>query len=288
MGTVYHRLRSRAIAQRDRIPAPVRLLLRRARSARSTRSRLPVISAERATGALIPPRGLRERNAVETVDYWWTAVEGSERPLHDLLAGMDHKVEDFERVLDFGCGAGKVICALRGRGIELHGCDIHEPSIRWLKDTYPDLNLVVNPFDPPISYEDDTFDLIWAWSVITHLDPQRQRAWMGEWARIAAPGGLVLATFNSPALAERWAGESRVPQGVAKRTEDEGVVFLRTELDGNFTADFTGTTEAYGDTFNAPESIHGLAADAGLEVVQIVREAFWGQQHCAIMRAPAA
>src|SRR3954464_14979773 len=42
---------------------------------------------------------------------------------------------DGKRVLDFGCGSGKVLRHFleEGRRGELEGCDIHAPSVEWVR-----------------------------------------------------------------------------------------------------------------------------------------------------------
>ncbi|MEX2196006.1 MAG: class I SAM-dependent methyltransferase [Thermoleophilaceae bacterium] len=283
----YLRLRRCAVARRGWFPAPARLLIRRVERVFDP---LAIWLYRRRTGEErpIPPRGLRERNAVDSVSFWFSSAEQAEGPLHEMLASVDRHIEDFDRALDFGCGAGKVIAAVRGRGVELHGCDIHEPSIRWLERWFPDLHVVANPFDPPLIYPDDHFDLLWAWSVLTHIDGDRQRAWIGEWARIVRPGGLVLATFHGPLQVDNFRRRgAALPKGLVGTVEREGVAFVPARIDGNFSADFTGTTLPYGDTFNTSDNIRTRLREAGFEVVDIAERSHWGNQHCAIAQLPA-
>jgi SAM-dependent methyltransferase len=232
----------------------------------------------------LPPRAIRERNAVDWVGYWYTAVDEATDPLLEMLERNDVRLAELERVLDFGCGAGKVIARLRGTGPELHGCDIHGPSIAWLGATYPDLHVRHTGFDPPLPYPGGHFDLLWAWSVLTHLDADRQAAWIREWARILRPGALLLATYNSAAQLERVsAGEGRDPQPGLERLERDGILFERYDQSGNFSADFAGTTEAYGNTYNTQASITTMLEES-FELVELVPDAVWGAQDCAIAR----
>ena len=53
---------------------------------------------------------------------------------------------------------------------------------------------------PPLDLEEESFDLIYSVSVLTHLDRTQELAWLDEWHRLLKPGGLVIATFR----AEDW------------------------------------------------------------------------------------
>jgi SAM-dependent methyltransferase len=102
------------------------------------------------------------------------------------------------RALDFGCGAGRILRHLLAEAqvAELHGVDIDEPSIDWLRDNLaPPLHVAVNGERPPLRFGDRHFDLIWAISVFTHIT-EEWSAWLLELHRILRPGGLLIASFH--------------------------------------------------------------------------------------------
>ena len=102
-----------------------------------------------------------------------------------------------KRVLDFGCGPGRVLrhLARAAPEAELHGCDTHEPSIRWLQERSTDRILAfVNSEEPPLDRPDGFFDLIYAVSVFTHLTASWSR-WLLELHRLLRPDGLLISTY---------------------------------------------------------------------------------------------
>ena len=103
------------------------------------------------------------------------------------------------RILDFGCGWGRIIrFFLR---------DV-EPTNLWGIDCFPQMIelcqatnawsrfALVQPF-PPTTFEPDTFDLVYAYSVFSHLSEDAHLAWLGEFERILRPGGLLVATTRA-------------------------------------------------------------------------------------------
>ena len=46
--------------------------------------------------------------------------------------------------------------------------------------------------EPPLPYSDASFDLIYAFSVFTHLTEPLQHLWMAEMRRVLRPGGYLL------------------------------------------------------------------------------------------------
>jgi len=117
--------------------------------------------------------------------------------LMDLLP--DGWALEGKRALDFGCGAGRVLRHFAPEAdagvVEVWGCDVHEPSVRWVEaNLCPPLRVVRNGPAPPLPFADGSFDLIWAVAVFTHLT-ESWSAWLLELHRVLARGGLLAATF---------------------------------------------------------------------------------------------
>jgi SAM-dependent methyltransferase len=113
------------------------------------------------------------------------------------------------RVLDFGCGAGRVLrhfAAEAERG-EFWGSDIDEASVRWIEENLsPPFRAVLHGESPPLRVPNGYFDLTYAMSVFTHITYEWS-AWLLELHRSLAPGGLLLATFLGPEMIGPLAGE---------------------------------------------------------------------------------
>jgi 2-polyprenyl-3-methyl-5-hydroxy-6-metoxy-1,4-benzoquinol methylase len=101
------------------------------------------------------------------------------------------------RILDWGCGCGRVIREMMKfvSPSKLTGCDIDAEAIGWAKTHIPGPNFDrIDPY-PPTVYSTDSFDLIYGISVMTHLDEQTQLLWLEELSRIISPAGIVALTI---------------------------------------------------------------------------------------------
>jgi SAM-dependent methyltransferase len=130
------------------------------------------------------------------------------------------------RVLDFGCGAGRTLRHFLAEAdvAELWGADQDAASIDWIQaNLSPPLNAWRCSHGPPIGLPLGSFDLIWAISVFTHLTVG-SIPWLLELHRLLKDDGLLIATYygrwNSDFLAEEPWEEDRVGMNVLHHNVD--------------------------------------------------------------------
>ncbi len=121
--------------------------------------------------------------------------------------GLD--INDFPRILDFGCGCGRVARHWQNlAGSELYGCDYQGPLVRWCQKNIVFGRFEQNGLGTPLSYPDRAFGFIYAISVFTHLDEQSQHFWIAELSRTLRDGGYLMVTVHGTTrLAELSSGE---------------------------------------------------------------------------------
>jgi SAM-dependent methyltransferase len=114
-----------------------------------------------------------------------------------------------KRMLDFGCGAGRTLrhFAREAQAAEVWGCDIDEPSIRWISQHMcPPFHALLNGPEPPLDQPSSSFDFIWGVSVFTHITDNWSR-WLAELHRLLRTGGLLYLTFMGRGTSQLIAGE---------------------------------------------------------------------------------
>ncbi len=109
--------------------------------------------------------------------------------------GLD--INQFARILDFGCGCGRVIRQWHKLvQSKLYGVDYNPRLIRWCRCNLPFADFAANKPNARLPFSDGAFDFIYSISVFTHLTEPNQRFWMDELVRILKPNGYLLFTVH--------------------------------------------------------------------------------------------
>jgi SAM-dependent methyltransferase len=99
-------------------------------------------------------------------------------------------------VLDFGCGWGRIIRFFL-KDVEpesLFGIDHSEEVIRICHETNKWCKFAMIEPSPPTSFPEQYFDLIYLYSVFSHLPEEMHWAWLKEFHRLLRPDGMLIAT----------------------------------------------------------------------------------------------
>lgn len=104
-------------------------------------------------------------------------------------------------VLDFGTGADRLIRHW-ARTPDLHGCDYNPELVGWCARNLRFAEFRLNPVAGPLPYDDESFDLVYSYSVFTHLPEGMQKAWMAELRRVLKDGGMLYLTLHGEAYAQ--------------------------------------------------------------------------------------
>ncbi|MBK1876188.1 class I SAM-dependent methyltransferase [Pelagicoccus mobilis] len=167
-----------------------------------------------------------------------------------------------EAVLDFGCGCGRVLRYLQNFDtVRLHGTDINREAIAWADVNLNFAEFCSNRLVPPLRYRVASFDLVYAFSVFTHLPENLQSEWMAELRRVLRKGGHLIVSLHGDHYLPH------VPEDQKPRYEEGGLVVRHSTKAGlNECAAFH------------PESYvrERLAGENGFEVVDFIPEGALG------------
>lgn len=140
---------------------------------------------------------------------YWEQVPHSELPHYASAEKTRGEIETLKRVLrptdrilDLGCGWGRIACALATDGYDVAGVDLSANLIAYARQHAARLELQIR-FDVGsmlnIPYPDTSFDrLVCLWGVYNHLlTPAEQLQAMNEMYRVLRPGGLAFIEMGN-------------------------------------------------------------------------------------------
>ena len=241
----------------------------------AARSRLRGDAAAVADDLPIPPARLRTQIGPLHADAAFFLRSGRQHAelIGDLLREKGFSVEGCDAILDWGCGCGRVLRHWSElRGPRVCGCDINRTMVEWCQENLPFAKVSVTEIAPPLPYPGSSFDLVYAFSVFTHLPEDLQHAWMAECLRVLAPGGYLLLST----LGEYYASLERLTESERRAFAGGELVVLYERSAG------TSLCSAY----HPPEYVHRKLA-AGFDVVSFRPAGDDGGHDIHLLRKPA-
>ena len=115
-----------------------------------------------------------------------------------ILPGLiTSQKKNFSRILDFGCGYGRVGRHLRAffKNAEIEFTDIKRDAIDFCAKTFRGNGFVSSTDFNDLKFT-SKYDLIWVGSVFTHIDHERQKILFDKLFSALQPGGILVFTFH--------------------------------------------------------------------------------------------
>jgi SAM-dependent methyltransferase len=130
--------------------------------------------------------------------------------IRETLERNGTPIGSLKDVLDFGCGCGRITRYWNGfADTRICGTDMNDYLVETCQRCVPFARISKNSMDARLDYANQSFDLIYAFSVFTHLDVPAQKAWRDELRRILRPRGILLLTVHGNAYIGHLADKER-------------------------------------------------------------------------------
>jgi SAM-dependent methyltransferase len=243
----------------------------------AARGRLTARETETAVDGLpLPPAALRAQIGPRHADATFFLRSGEQHAalVREVLQEAGTSVDDLDALLDWGCGCGRVLRHWHNLPrTQLYGCDINPKMIQWCSTNLRFVRVDVTQLAPPLPYPSSTFDLIYAFSVFTHLAEDLQHEWMRECRRVLKPGGHLLIST----MGEYYLGLERLTDAERTAFANGDLVVLYERSAG------TSLCSAY----HPPGYVHSKLARE-FDVVAFRPAADGGRHDIHLLRTPAA
>lgn len=130
--------------------------------------------------------------------------------IRDTLERNGTPIAGLKDILDFGCGCGRVIRYWNGvTDTGIYGTDMNDYLVEACQRCVPFASIGKNSMVAKLDYADQSFDLIYAFSVFTHMDIKAQKAWRDELRRMLRPRGILLLSVHGDAYKGRLNDQER-------------------------------------------------------------------------------
>jgi ubiquinone/menaquinone biosynthesis C-methylase UbiE len=161
---------------------------------------------------------------------FWNQAAGTKTFTHPLdHARFTNAVSRDARILDFGCGQGRLCAELVELGFRnVIGVDSSAEMIRAARERCPDSGFVVND-GSQLPFAADSFDVVLLFAVLTCIpDDAEQKNLLNEFKRILRPDGLLLISDyplqTDTRNLERYAQFAHTPGGYGSFRLAEGTL----------------------------------------------------------------
>lgn len=155
------------------------------------------------------------------------------------------------RVLDFGCGAGRVLRFFprSSPSSELWGVDVNANFIAWCQQHLsPPLFFATTTSAPHLPFEDNYFDFVYCASVFTHISDLAD-AWFLELRRVLRKGGHAFITIHDKHTLDLLLGKYQNEPGYGQFVAQVQQFHERTSAGAQDFAYFTIGADPYSQVF---------------------------------------
>lgn len=137
--------------------------------------------------------------------------------------------QSMRNILDFGSGAGRIITKFPvDYNQSFYGCDLSKNLVTFCRSNFPHINFVNSNYFPPLCFKDDYFDLIYSFSVFSHLSLEAENLWLEELRRIGRTGCVYLITVHGNYWIDSTLGSE------VDKARDSGFYFKKVHPDNKF------------------------------------------------------
>lgn len=120
-----------------------------------------------------------------------------------LMLSSPKPLTEYQAILDFGCGCGRLARMFKGHPHRVAGCDIDARHVSWVNDNLDFMDAKLSKVRPPIPYAKNEFDAVISISIFSHLNEKSQDQFLAELQRVCRPGGFLFLSVHGKRALDR-------------------------------------------------------------------------------------
>jgi len=223
----------------------------------------------------VPPENLRLG-----YEEYLSSGEGHVKTMFEIIEASDFSLNEGNKILDLGCGAGRMIRHLKNlsAACEIWGTDISAEHIYWCKQNLsPPFNFATTTKIPHLPFEDRYFNLIYCGSLFTHIDDLAE-AWLLELRRILSPNGRLYITIHDNHTMELFDDEYSFPE-IVKHIKSHEIFEESKDKMGMLSIGRDDSSQVFYDIDYFTKTLNPM-----FEILSITQEAYYYQTAILLKR----
>lgn len=158
----------------------------------------------------IPPDYLIYESFQLNYEKYYHGGKNTAKWLINLLSDYYHL--DQATILDWGCGPGRIVRHLPTLLPEskILGTDYNPVSIEWCRHNLDGISFNNNALNADLPYENESIDVIYGISILTHLSEKMHHEWVNELYRVLKVGGVLLLTTQGKNFYNKLTGKEKL------------------------------------------------------------------------------
>jgi SAM-dependent methyltransferase len=234
------------------------------------------------------------KTSSKTVRHYYVSGITCALPIATIAMHYGVPLREKINVLDFGCGVGRQLLHMTRHFPcpQYSACDVDATLVEFIRRSYPGVSAHVTRFDPPLPFESDALDMIYSVSTFSHINPEHQRSWLKELARITKPEAYCFLTTEgwtalkmmSDVFDIRVAADDLKKNGILYKEYDYyAAEKARKHLSSSVNL-LKGIDRSYGSTVMTPDFIRQNWTVAGFQVVDVIEGIIDWRQDLVVLR----
>jgi SAM-dependent methyltransferase len=244
----------------------------------------------------VPPNSSMRKTAKGSIRHYYMSGIRSYLPIAVSAQFQGIRLDQNVRVLDFGCGVGRQLLHFTRKysAPAFYACDIDETSVAFIQKSYPQVQAYTNSYFPPLNYEPGFFDMVYSVSIFSHLNPEDQKKWLEELARVTRKGGCCFLTIHGyPAVARMSRHFGVRADELRQRLTREGLLYkeyatwkedVARQNVLKIASNMVGIQNSYGMTLLSPQYVAANWSAHGFQVLGVVEGVIDDLQDLVILR----
>lgn len=253
--------------------------VRRSFEMKKSKNHRPTRMFDRAALQIITNISPQDRMYLGNLDHYLNVGMSALECIENALFIANKEVSDIKKILDFSCGHGRVMRVIKAGfpDAKITACDRDKDAVDFCAKTFDASPIYASRRVSEINI-DDSFDLIFNGSLLTHLDSPLWPQYIRLFESLLAPDGILIFTVHGR-LSIDWLKEGHRTYGLDEKRISK--IIRDYENEGFGYANYSQMND-YGISISSPSWVLSCLEETNLRVMSYMEHQWDNHQDVII------